>query len=68
MKNVFHKKKWNSGTVQVHVDPHPVPLIKINNNDKSDKYFVKIKLHRDPASEKSELYEFKIAMFDNGKP
>ena len=27
---------------------------------------VKIKLHRDPTSQKSDLYEFKMALFDNG--
>ena len=28
----------------------------------------KIKLCRDPTSEKSDLYEFKVALFDNGEP
>ena len=30
MKNISHKNKWNEGTVQVHVDPPPIPLIKID--------------------------------------
>ena len=50
MMNVSHKKKWNVGTVQVHLDPTPIPLIKIKNNEKQDKYFVEIKLRRDPTS------------------
>ena len=25
-----HKKKWNVGTVQVHMDTPPIPLIKSN--------------------------------------
>ena len=33
-----------------------------------DKDFVKLKLRRDPALEDLDLYEFKIALFDNGKP
>ena len=33
-----------------------------------DKYFVKIKLGRDPTSEKSDLYKFKMDLFDNGNP
>ena len=53
------------GTVQVHVEPPPIPLIKINNDDKSDKYFVNIKFRSDPTSEKSDLYEFKMALFYN---
>ena len=67
MKNVPHNKNWNTGTVHVHVDPPPIIPIKIKNNKKSDKYFVKIKLRRDPTSEKSDLYELKIPLFDNGE-
>ena len=59
INNVSHKKRWNTGTVQVHAEPPPIPLIKIKNGDKSDKDFVKIKLRRDPKSEKSDLYELK---------
>ena len=44
----------------------PIALIESKNNRKSDKYCVKIKLCRDPTSEKSDLYEFKIALFENG--
>ena len=57
MQNVSHNNKWNAGTVKVHVDPPPIPLIKVKNDDKPDKYFVKIKLRRVPKSKKSDLYE-----------
>ena len=63
----MHKNKWNAGTVQVHENPPLIPLIKIKIDDKSDTYFVKIKLRRDPTSEKLDLYEFKMDLFDNGK-
>ena len=43
----------------------PNPTDKSKNDDKSDKYFVNIKLRRDPESEKLDLYEFKMALFDN---
>ena len=43
-------------------------VIKENHNGKSDKYFVKLKLHRDTTSSTSDLYEFKISLFDNGEP
>ena len=52
----------------MHVEPPPVPLIKGKNNDKSDKYFVKFKFRRNPTSKKSDPYEFKMALFDNGYP
>ena len=45
-----------------------IPLIKIKKDEKSDKYCVKIKLHRYPTSQNLEIYEFKIAVFDNSKP
>ena len=63
MKNVYHKKKWNTRLVQLHVEPPPTPLIKSNHNDNPGNYFVKMKLRRDPTSENSNVYEFKIALF-----
>ena len=50
MNNVSHKKTWNTGVTQVHVDPPPIPPIKSKHNDKSDKNFVKLKLCRDMTS------------------
>ena len=38
------------------------------HDGKSDKYFVKLKLRIYPTSPTSDLYEFKISLFDNGKP
>ena len=56
------------GLVQVHVEPPPITLIKSKHYDKSDKDFVHLKLCRDLLSAKSDLYEFKIALFENGEP
>ena len=50
MKNVSHKKCWMHGAVQMHLDPHPIMFIKSNNNAKSERYCVKIKICRDPTS------------------
>ena len=44
------------------------PLMKVKHDDKSDKDFVKLKLCRDLMSEKSDLYDFKTAFFENGDP
>ena len=35
---------------------------------KLEKDYVNIKLHRDPTSEKSDMYEFIMAFFENGYP
>ena len=55
------------GVVQLHVYPPPTPLIKRNDGDNPEKYFVNIKLCRDPTSGKLDLYELKISIFDDGK-
>ena len=53
---------------QAHVEPLPIPLIKVAYNGKSDKYFVKLKLRRDPTSSMLKIYEFRMYLFDNGDP
>ena len=63
----LHNKGWNSGTNTAHVEPPPTPLIKEACNGKSDKYFVKIKLCRYHISITSDLYEFKVSMFDHSE-
>ena len=68
MKNVSQKKSWRTGAVQIHVETPPITLIKIKNDTKAKKDYVKIQLRRDPMSEKSDLYEFKITLFYNGDP
>ena len=68
MKNISLKKKWNTGTVQVQIYPPPIPLIKSKNDEKLDKDFFQIKFCSDPTSEKLDLYELKMALFDNDEP
>ena len=52
----------------MYVEHLPPPPIKSKPVDKSEKYFVKLKLSRDPTSSLSEIYEFKMALFENGEP
>ena len=49
----------------MHVDTPPILLNKSNNDDKLENYCVKIKLRRDPTSEKLYLHGFIMALFDN---
>ena len=42
------------------------PIITSKNDDKSEKDFVEMKLHRDPTSENLDVYEFKMTLFYNG--
>ena len=51
-----------------HVEPPIIPLTQKTHDGKSEKYIVKIKLLRDPTSSTSDLYEFEMSLFDNGKP
>ena len=68
MNNISHKKGWNLGIVQAYVEPPMITFIKGTYDGKSDKYFVRLKLCRDPMSSTSDLYEFSMYFFDNGKP
>ena len=68
MNNVLHRKKWNATVIKQNAEPPPNPIIKIKHNDKSEKDFLKLTLCRDPTSEMSDFYEFKIVLFDNGDP
>ena len=52
----------------MHVEPPPIPPIKSKNDEKLDNFFIKIKLRRDPTSQKSDLCELKMSLFDNGEP
>ena len=47
--------------------PYTEPEIGSKNSDNPDKDFVKLKLFRDPTSEKSDLHMFKMALFENGE-
>ena len=64
-EELFVSKTFNQGAVQVHIQTLLIPLIKCKNDDKLDKYCVRIKFCRYPTSEKSDLYEFKIDLIDN---
>ena len=68
MKNVSSKKLWMTGMTHPHIDPPPIPLIQETHYGKSDKYFVKIKLRRDPTLSTLDLYELKMSLFENGNP
>ena len=68
MENASSKKGWMTGITQTHVEPTNISIIKEKNNGKSDNDSVKLKLRRYPTSSTSDLYEFKISLFDNGDP
>ena len=53
---------------QPHVDHLRISVIKDKHGGKSDKDFVKLKLSRDPKLSTSDLYEFKMSLFENGEP
>ena len=65
MKNISDNKGWNSGMTQSHVGTSLIPLIKGTYGGKSDKDFVKLELRRYPMSSTSDLYEFRMCLFDN---
>ena len=56
------------GMTQVHVKLPKILLLKENNDGKSDKYFLKLKLCRYPTLSTLDLYEFKMSLFENDDP
>ena len=56
------------GTKLAHVQPHPIPLMKETPTGKSDVDYVKLNLRRDPMSSTSNIYEFRMSLFENGDP
>ena len=65
MNNVYHTKGWLSRSVQIHMYPPPTHTIKSDIVKKLEKYYVKIKLRRNTTLEIYDMYEFKMAPFDN---
>ena len=68
INNDSHKKGWNSGITQAHVEPPLITLTKVKYDGKSDKYFEKLKLRRVTTSSTSDLYNFILSLFKNGVP
>ena len=54
-------------TNPAYVEPHTIPLFKEKSAGKSDGDHFKLKLRRDPTSSTSDLYEFKMFLFDHGE-
>ena len=65
MKNGYHKKGWGMNTNPSHVEPPLIPLVQKISTGKSDGDYVKLKLCKDPMSSTSELYEFRMSLFDH---
>ena len=53
MKDISHKKIWLYGEFHIIVYPPHIPIIKSDIDQKSEEYYVKIKLRRNNKSDKS---------------
>ena len=68
MKNFLHHKRWVTDTNSTHVETPLIPLTKQMYTGKSYEEYFKQKLIRDTTSIRSDLYEFKMSLFDHGEP
>ena len=68
MKIVSHRIRWLLEVIQVNVNPPPIYLIIWYIERKTEKYFIKIKLHRNYTSVMSDVYEYKMTLFENWEP
>ena len=55
-------------TNPAHVEPSPIPLIIETSTGKSDGGYVKLNICRDLTSSTSDLYEFRMSLFDHDEP
>ena len=62
-KKILYKKFWLSGSVQIHVESPPTPLVKNDIETNTAIYYVKIKLGLNPMTEAYAIYEIKMAPF-----
>ena len=63
MKNIG----WLSDDMQAHIEPPPIPLIKVEVHDDRTAHIIKVKMRRNPSSEASETYNVIMNMFDVGQ-
>ena len=67
MNNVSRKKVRGVETNPSFVEPPPIPFIKETSTGKSDGDYVKLNLRIDTTSSMSDLYEFRMSLFDHGE-
>ena len=67
MNKIYHKNIWRIFAVKNSCGSTSNYIIQSKLNLKKERDYVKIKLLRNPTSEKLDIYEFKINLFDNGK-
>ena len=66
MEKILNNKGWIYGAVQINVETPTIPTIRGNIDKKLQKCYVKTKFCINTTSGTSEMYEFKIDLFDNG--
>ena len=66
MKNFSHTNIWCTGSVQIHVDPPPITLIKSKNYMKKEKDSVKIISFRSYVGKSRHVW-IKNGLFDKDK-
>ena len=64
----FAKEEAERGVTTVACGATTDPPIKSKHADNLDKDFVKVKFCWDTTSEKTDQYEFKMALLENGEP
>ena len=69
MKNVSYKKNWLLVDIQLHVYPTPTPLINYDpERNQLEADFIKVMLRRKTNSSTSDIYKYKIVLFEHDEP
>ena len=56
---------WLSADMQAHIEPPPIPIIKLEVNDYRTTHIIKVKMRRNPSAAVSKTYNVNMNMFDD---
>ena len=59
---------WIISDLQAHIDPPPIPPIKLEVDYDHTTQIIKVKMRRNPSSAASETYNVNMNTFDDGQP
>ena len=66
--NIHTNPNWISDDVQALIDPPNILLINAETKEEKESNIIKVKMRWKTASAASEMYEMKMAMFNNAQP
>ena len=57
---------WLRADMKAHIEPNPIPMIKLEVEDERTTHIIKVKTQIKPSSEVSETYNINMNKFNGG--